>query len=267
MSEQGTLVLLNLAVDKQLTSDELVAIVPQEEIVQPPVKQNACSDSSKSSSRKPIATSKDIPIPINIKTEGEESAPALNKSNEKAREDNGKKRRVLKVTSNNIRVDNLPDFAKDKTWRNNFLPTLYDKFFASSKPFSQFAKGSKEFVSLLQVVMNEVYPHVKYKVSALDTIHALVILSSVRNDDCDIWTNISPSQAYNRVNEKRSTVGSNAVKIVENHIRTLDGTKASRDWLLWASRGDGPLFFTKPVAPDAPLDRKDPNYVVSLPLT
>jgi hypothetical protein len=83
-----------------------------------------------------------------------------------------KNRHVL--NPNNVRISDLPDFAKDQSWKKTFLPTLYDKFFASSKPFSQFAKGSKEFLAILQVVVKDVYPKIKYKVSTSDPIHALV---------------------------------------------------------------------------------------------
>jgi hypothetical protein len=255
--------LMNLRRDKQLTSDELVAIVPQEEILQPVKKHGR---SSKSAGGKTVGTTKIVPTAITaIKTESN-GVPARNKTKEtkKTIEDDRKTKKLV-INSNNVRVNNLPDFAKDETWRKTFLPTLYDKFFTSSNPFSQFAKGSKEFISLLEDIIAKVYPHVKYKVSASDTIHGLV---------CFLWganvhsqVDLLSYQAYNRVNEKRSTIGSNAVKIIKNHINTLDGTKAIHDWLLWASRGDGPLFFKEPVALGAPLDRKHPNYVVSLPLT
>ena len=146
-------------------SDELVAIVPQEEIVLPVKKHGR---SSKSAGGKTVGTTKIVPTAITaIKTESE-GVPARNKTKET------KQTKKLVINSNNVRVNNLPDFAQDQTWRKTFLPTLYDKFFTSSNPFSQFAKGSKEFVSLLQGIVAEVYPHVKYKVSASDTIHALV---------------------------------------------------------------------------------------------
>lgn len=70
----------------------------------------------------------------------------------------------LKFTSNTARVADLPDFAIDK-WCRVFLPTLYNKFFVSSKPFSDFLKGSDKFVSLLQVTVDEVYPKIEYLVT------------------------------------------------------------------------------------------------------
>jgi hypothetical protein len=165
--------IFNLRRDQQLTSDELIAIVPQEEIVQP-VKHIR---SSKSSGGKAVGATKTVPTAVKFKTESK-GVPASNKTKETKKavkdSDDRKTKKLGIINSNTVRVNNLPDFAKDQTWRKIFLPTLYDKFFASSNPFSQFAKGSKEFISLLQGIVTEVYPHVNYKVSASDTIHGLV---------------------------------------------------------------------------------------------
>ena len=51
---------------------------------------------------------------------------------------------------------------------------LYDKFFTSDQPSNDFHKGTDEFVTLLQVVIEEVYPEIKYKVTSSDSIHFLV---------------------------------------------------------------------------------------------
>lgn len=45
-------------------------------------------------------------------------------------------------------------------------------------------------------------------------------------------------------------------------MATLDGELESREWIRWALRSDGPLFFRTPVALDSPIDRKDPRYKV-----
>ncbi|KAF9053430.1 hypothetical protein BJ165DRAFT_1400729 [Panaeolus papilionaceus] len=153
----------------------------------------------------------------------------------------GKKSTRRVIHTNNIRVNDLPDFAtKENRWRNVFLPTLYDKFFSSPDPFSRFLKGTEKFISLLQDTLDEVYPNIKYTVSARDPIHAV---------------------SYNRINEKRSAIGAMALKVVKDHLDSLDDEKARRDWLVWASRSDGPLFFKKPVDPKSPRDREDPAYV------
>lgn len=71
-------------------------------------------------------------------------------------------------------------------------------------------------------------------------------------------------QAYNRINEKRSSIGSNAIAVVKEHISTLKGKQAAKDWLRWSRRVDGPLFFQAPSPIDSPIDRNDPDYQVSL---
>ena len=70
-------------------------------------------------------------------------------------------------------------------------------------------------------------------------------------------------QAYNRINEKRSNVGSAAITIVKQHLDTLKGENAAKDWLRWSLRIDGPLFFKVPSPMGSPMDQKDPKYQVS----
>ena len=147
---------------------ELVVVVPKGEIE--PVKQNV--HPSKSSGKKATVATKVDPAAIEIKTEIKGNVPTRKQTKEVKKADDGKKRHV--INPNNVRIDDLPDFAKDGTWRKIFLPTLYDKFFVSLEPFSQFAKGSREFISLLHISMKEVYPNITYKVSESSPIHALV---------------------------------------------------------------------------------------------
>ena len=107
-----------------------------------------------------------IPCPVHVKSENynESSMPAVTlKTKIKAKRLNG----------NNVRVANLPEFAQRK-WRDTFLPTLYDKFFASDEPFNGFYRCSDEFVALLQSTVEEVYPDVDYEVNSSDSIHFLV---------------------------------------------------------------------------------------------
>lgn len=70
-------------------------------------------------------------------------------------------------------------------------------------------------------------------------------------------------QAYNRINEKRSNVGSTAIKLVKDHIKTLNGEGEVKNWLRWSLRGDGPLFFKVPSPMGSPTDHTDPRYQVS----
>ncbi|KAF8156945.1 hypothetical protein B0H34DRAFT_770560 [Crassisporium funariophilum] len=117
-------------------------------------------------------------------------------------------------------------------WRKSILPTLYDKFFSSKDPYSQFFKGSDAFVALLQSIIDEVFPGFTYI-------------------------------AYNRINKKCSHIGAAAVEAVNKHISIVtaqSGERAAREWLRWAVRADGPLFFKVPVPMDAPVNCTDPKY-------
>lgn len=163
------------------------------------------------------------------------------------------------MNNNNVRVTDLPEFAQKK-WRDTFLPTLYDKFFALEEPFSGFYKGSDEFVALLQSVIKEVYPDVDYEVNSSDSIHFLVCQVPCLNESTFIFFYI---QAYNRVNEKWSSIGSTAINIMKQHLNTLKGENAAKDWLRWSLRIDGPLFFKVPSPMGSPIDQKDPKYQVS----
>ena len=77
------------------------------------------------------------------------------------------------LNGNNVRMTDLPEFAREN-WRDTFLPTLYDKFFASDQPFDGFCKGSEKFTALLQCIVEEVYPDIDYEVTSSDSIHFLV---------------------------------------------------------------------------------------------
>jgi hypothetical protein len=133
----------------------------------------------------------------------------------------------------------LPKFATKK-WQSTFLPTLYDAFFTSTSPFGDFYISTSSFVKILQGIIKEVYPEVDYTVTALDSIHFLVSLpSSFR---MNVLTT-DPTQAYNRINEKRSSVGLNAIKLLQAHASTLGGEMAAKEWLRWCIWPGGPLLF------------------------
>jgi len=156
-------------------------------------------------------------------------------------------------------MSDLPEFAVEK-WRDTFLPTLYDKFFTSDQPFEGFYKGSDRFVALLQGIIKEVYPDVDYEVTSSDSIHFLVRHFYLLTYLMQMCFSI---QAYNRINEKRSSIGSNAINVVKQHVGTLKGEIAVKDWLRWSLRVDGPLFFKVPSPINSPIDHRDPKYQVS----
>lgn len=120
--------------------------------IPPPVRAKAAKPKEESA---PVKEQKSKKIPVPVKTEV------------------AVKTKPKRLNGNSVRMSDLPSFAEEK-WRSTFLPTLYDKFFASDRPFDTFCVGSDEFVALLQEVVEEVYPEVKYKVTSSDAIHFLV---------------------------------------------------------------------------------------------
>ncbi|KDR66446.1 hypothetical protein GALMADRAFT_232506 [Galerina marginata CBS 339.88] len=121
-----------------------------------------------------------IPPPVRVKTvkPKEESMPVKAQTSKKgcvARTVVPVKSKPQRLNGNKVRVSDLPEFA-EAGWRASFLPTLYDKFFSSDKPFDAFCHGSDQFVALLQVVIEEVYPTVDYTITSSDPIYLLVSL-------------------------------------------------------------------------------------------
>jgi len=100
------------------------------------------------------------------------------------------------LSGNKVRIVDLPDFAQGSSWRTLFLPTLYDRFFASNEPFTKFIKGSQSFTAFVQTNINLVYPEIGYKVTSTDAIHSLVCFhcTHLSYSDDDLWTGIQSYQ-------------------------------------------------------------------------
>jgi hypothetical protein len=74
-------------------------------------------------------------------------------------------------------------------------------------------------------------------------------------------------KAYNRINEKRSSIGGAAVAIIENYFKTLGyDAEEVKLWCRWAKRVDGPIFYKKPTPQTCPTDIKHKDYIVSVPV-
>ena len=105
------------------------------------------------------------PHPVHVKAEEHEKNRKVQTA--------AKKKTRRRMNGNNVRISDLPEFAQAK-WRQTFLPTLYDKFFASDQPFDGFCRGSDKFIALLQRIVEDVYPDSDYEVTSADSIHFLV---------------------------------------------------------------------------------------------
>ena len=119
-----------------------------------------------------------IPPPVRVKAvkHKEESMPVkaqMSKKGSVVKTAVAVKAKPKRLNGNNVRIYDLPGFAETE-WRGSFLPTLYDKFFSSDKPFDAFYHGSNQFVALLQVIIEEVYPNIEYTVTSSDAIYLLV---------------------------------------------------------------------------------------------
>ena len=87
------------------------------------------------------------------------------------------------------------------------------------------------------------------------------MISRCRGNWPSTWSDQVPDRAqYNRINERRSNIGTRAIKIIEAHIKSLGSENAGKDWLRWCMRKDGPLFFKVP----SPLENENGEYQVSL---
>jgi hypothetical protein len=74
------------------------------------------------------------------------------------------------------------------------------------------------------------------------------------------------SKAYNRINEKRSSIGGAAVTIIEKYLENLGyDAEEVKIWCRWAKRIDGPIFYKKPTPQTCPTDIKHKDYIVSAP--
>ena len=74
-------------------------------------------------------------------------------------------------------ISSLPTFARTN-WVSRFLPTLYHRFGSSTDPWAMFTKGD-EMLSIVQEVLNAVYPNIKYRVKWGDKICTAVLFPLV----------------------------------------------------------------------------------------
>ena len=71
------------------------------------------------------------------------------------------------IATSTTSKDNIPEFAKVK-WRKEFLPSLYNAFYAADELFENFKKGSEKLQEFLQTVVNDTFPKFHYKVQLGD---------------------------------------------------------------------------------------------------
>jgi hypothetical protein len=90
-----------------------------------------------------------------------------------SRQDSDKPTRPL--TANTVRVSHLPPFTQvNSKWRKIFIPSLYNTFFHSEASFMDFVLGTSKFISIVQDLVDRVYPEVDYTIKGNDPILLLV---------------------------------------------------------------------------------------------
>jgi hypothetical protein len=187
------------------------------------------------------------------------SKPAVNTGQDKPA------RAARPLTANSVRISHLPEFTQvNSKWKKIFIPSLYRTLFYSKAPFQDFVLGSSKFISIVQDVVNRVYPEVDYIIARDDPILLLVcIINSVSDSADDFDLSIRTPKAYNRINEKRSSLGADAVDIIAKHLQQLEYEPGDvKVWCRWAKRVDGPIFYEKPTPKTCTFAKNHKDYIV-----
>ncbi|TFK24546.1 hypothetical protein FA15DRAFT_655858 [Coprinopsis marcescibilis] len=136
------------------------------------------------------------------------------------------------------RRDQLPQFVlNNNRWTTNFLPTIFHTLFTSPEPFKGFVSKTPKLQEKVQRAVNRVYPEVTFTVQL--------------EDDAIL------QMACNRLNEKKSAIAMEAVKLIKNHLATFRSLSEAANWLVWAQSFYGPLYWQNPTPAHMP---QDPQY-------
>ncbi|KAF8149985.1 hypothetical protein B0H34DRAFT_731990 [Crassisporium funariophilum] len=138
-------------------------------------------------------------------------------------------------------ADGLPMWLKPD-WSTRFLPTAYHRLFSSADPLREFNK-SQAFIDILQELLDIVYPGHTYTVQ---------------------WNDKVFQTAYQRLSEKRSQFGADAI----THVKTFfkQGSMANNPaaiaaYAKWALTPDGPALYKVPTPQDS-AKKGEPNYIM-----
>ncbi|TEB31954.1 hypothetical protein FA13DRAFT_1732235 [Coprinellus micaceus] len=156
-----------------------------------------------------------------------------------------------KLTANSVRKSDLPDFTQaSNKWTENYLPTVFHMYYHASEHFVTWGSNSKTLNEAIQGAVDLVYPDEEYQVGMV-------------GDPIQLLT-------YNRISERRSNLGSDAVLLLQEHLGKIkenpspdyDGLSEVHDWLEWARRDTGPLFFERPTPVHCTADVGEPGFVM-----
>ncbi|KAH9984631.1 hypothetical protein BJV74DRAFT_776087 [Russula compacta] len=122
-------------------------------------------------------------------------------------------------------------FARVK-WSTSFLPTLYRRLGSAKNPWKPYKDGSS-MLDMIQEILDMVYPNSGYR-------------------------------AKDRLNEKRTYFGREAIKIVTSFFNTekyAGRRSAIAEYANWATHSDGPGVFGSPTPIDCTVPIDHPDYV------
>ncbi|KAF9528313.1 hypothetical protein CPB83DRAFT_907020 [Crepidotus variabilis] len=170
------------------------------------------------------------PIPTAIKTKGKAAA--------KKQAPNVKREKKVKVKTEflpptpSVNPNVVPAFlnqgAKNGLWQMHFLPTLFHKLYASSNPFNEFASNTDSLSQAVAKCLDDAAPG-----------HTYVLPQG----------SIVVSMAYDRLTDKRSLFGSNAIKVVDDFFKQSQFDKnpdAVKMYVAYALHAFGPAFWSVP---------------------
>ncbi|KAH9995455.1 hypothetical protein BJV74DRAFT_739415, partial [Russula compacta] len=123
-------------------------------------------------------------------------------------------------------------------WSTSFLPTLYRRLGSAKNPWKPYKDGSS-MLDMIQEILDMVYPNSGYRVRIGDKIYSM-----------------------DRLNEKRTYFGHEAIKIVTSFFNTekyAGRRSAIAKYANWATRSDGPGVFGSPTPINCtvPIDHPD----------
>ncbi|TEB26246.1 hypothetical protein FA13DRAFT_1737657 [Coprinellus micaceus] len=148
-----------------------------------------------------------------------------------------------KLTANDVRKSDLPDFTQaSNKWAEIYLPTVYYMFYHASDHFATWSSSSKTLNEVVQTAVDLVYPEEGYQVGVLMT--------------------------YNRLGERWSGLASEAIIILQEHLEKINdsvrinkGMSEAHDWLEWARRSTGPLYFENPTPAHCIAEVGEPGFI------
>ncbi|KAF9522124.1 hypothetical protein CPB83DRAFT_864955 [Crepidotus variabilis] len=121
----------------------------------------------------------------------------------------------------------FPPFI-DTIWKTVVLPTLYQRLNSSTSPFLDFAKNSEALLENIEAVLTKVFPGHTYTPTR---------------------TSYVVKQACKRITERRGTIASTAVQIVDQFFDSgefKNNPKAIATYVKWAVKPSGPAFWSRP---------------------